>query len=121
MVYKKEFNVRPTKINCREVSGLTKIPPELWKARKFDDILIRSCNAVYRQSTIEEWTKYCFRLFPKKSYLRNPKNYRGITFIVIVAKAYSILLLNRIKTEIEKILRKKQKGVGEIDPQLKRS
>ena len=26
---------------------LDEIPPEVWKTRKFDDILLRHCNAVY--------------------------------------------------------------------------
>ena len=44
--------------------------------------------------------------FPKKSNLGITKNHRGIT--AIVAKFYNALLLNRIRPEVEKVLRKNQ-------------
>ena len=48
-------------------AGLDKRPPEEWKTRKFDDILLRLCNAVYNQNTIEIWIKKtCIHLFPLK-------------------------------------------------------
>ena len=40
----------------RKAIGLDEISPEVWKTRKFDDIL-RLHNAVYKQNTIEKWTK----------------------------------------------------------------
>ena len=41
------------KIKNREAAGLDEIPPELWKTRQFDDILLRHCNAVYNQNPID--------------------------------------------------------------------
>ena len=41
------------KIKNRKVAGLDEIPPEVWKIREFDDILLRHCNAVYNQNTID--------------------------------------------------------------------
>ena len=38
------------KIKNRKVAGLDEIPPEVWKTRQFDDILLRHCNAVYNQN-----------------------------------------------------------------------
>ena len=38
------------KIKNKKAAGLDKIPPEVWKTRKFDDILLRHCNAVYNQN-----------------------------------------------------------------------
>ena len=35
------------KIKDRKAAGLDEIPPEVWKTRQFDDILLRHCNAVY--------------------------------------------------------------------------
>ena len=35
------------KIKNRKAAGLDEIPPEGWKTRKFNDILLRHCNAVY--------------------------------------------------------------------------
>ena len=54
--------------------------------------------------------KNCIHLFPKKVNLGITKNYRGITLTSIAAKVYNTLLVNYIKFEIEKILRKNQNG-----------
>ena len=54
------------KIKNRKAAGLDEIPPEVWKTRQFDDILLRHCNAVYNQNPIDRWTKGCILPFPKK-------------------------------------------------------
>ena len=41
------------KIKNRKATGLDEIPPEVWKTRLFDDILLRHCNAVYNQNPID--------------------------------------------------------------------
>ena len=43
---------------------------------------------------------------PHEKWIGTTKNYRGITFTSIAAKVYNALFLNRIKLEIEKIIRK---------------
>ena len=37
----------------RKAAGLDEIPPEIWKTREFDGILLRHCNTVYNQNTID--------------------------------------------------------------------
>ena len=64
-----ELNVVLTKIKNRKAAGLDKIRPEVWKIRKFDDLLLRFCNAVYNQNTIDRWTKDCIFPFSKKGDL----------------------------------------------------
>ena len=86
------------------------IPPEVWKTRQFDDILLRQCNAVYSQNRIERWMKGCILPFPKKGDLGLAKNYWGITLTSIAAKIYNALLRNRIEPKIDNILRKNQNG-----------
>ena len=54
------------KIKNRKAAELDEIPPEVWKTRKFDDILLRHCNAVYNQNPIDRSMKGCILLFPKK-------------------------------------------------------
>ena len=98
------------KIKNRKAAGLDEIPPEVWKTRQFDDILLRHCNAVYNQNPIDRWMKGCILPFPKKSDLGLAKNYRGITLTSIAAKIYNALLRNRIEPEIDNILRKNQNG-----------
>ena len=98
------------KIKNRKAAGLDEIPPEVWKTRQFDDILLRQCHAVYNQNRIERWMKGCIFPFPKKGDLGLAKNYRGITLTSIVAKIYNALLRNCIEPKIDNILRKNQNG-----------
>ena len=98
------------KIKNRKAAGLNEIPPEVWKTRQFDDILLRHCNAVYNQNPIDRWMKGCILPFPKKGDLGLAKNYRGITLTSIAGKIYNALLRNRIEPKIDNILRKNQNG-----------
>ena len=97
---------------CRIPATMSKnsMSPSGRKTRKFDDLLLRYCNAVYRQNTIKRGIKGCILSFPKKSDLGLAKNYCGITLTSIAGKNYNALLLNRVDSEIEKILRKNQNG-----------
>ena len=96
------------KIKNRKAARLDEIPPEVWKTRQFDNILLRHYNAVYNQNPIDRWTKGCIFHFPKKGDHRLAKNYRGITLTSIAAKIYNALLQNRIEHKIDNILRKNQ-------------
>ena len=107
---KEELDSVLRKIKNRKAAGLDEIPPEVWKARQFDDILLRHCNAVYNQNPIDRWTKGCILPFPKKGDLGLAKNYRGITLTSIAAKFHKALLRNSIVPHIDKILRKNQNG-----------
>ena len=93
------------KIKNRKAAGLDEIPPEVWKTRQFDDILLRHCNAVYNQNPTDRWMKGCILPFPKKGDLGLAK-YRAITLTPIAAKIYNALLRNRIEPKIDYILRK---------------
>ena len=99
-----ELDVVQTKIKNRN------IPPEVWKTRKFKDILLRYFNAIDNQNTIDRWKKGCILPFPKKGDLGIAKNYQVITLTSIAINIYNVLLLNCIEPEIEKILRKNPNG-----------
>ena len=90
------------KIKIRKVARLDEIPPEVWKTREFDDILLRYCNAVYNQNTIDRWAKGCILPFPKKGDLGIAKNYQGITLTFTATKIYNAILRNRIETKLRK-------------------
>ena len=105
------------KIKNRKAAGLDEIPPEVWKTRQFDNILLQHCNTVYDQNLIDRWMKGCILSFPKKGDLRLAKDYRGITLTSIAAKIYNTLLWNRIEPKIDNILRKTKMASEEIDPQ----
>ena len=90
--------------------GLDEIPTEVWKLDEFQHILLELCNGVYKQDPIDRWTEGCLLPFPKKGDLEMTKNYRGITLTAIASKIYNLMLLNRIRPEIDPILRKNQNG-----------
>ena len=104
------------KIKNRKAAGLDEIPPEVWKTRQFDNILLRHCNAVYNQNPTDRWMKGCILLFPKKGDLGLAKNYRGITLTFIAAKIYNARLRNHIEHKIDNFLRKTKIASKEIDP-----
>ena len=105
-----ELNSVLRKIKNRKAAGFDEIPPEVWKTRQFDDILLRHCNAVYYQNPRDRWMKGCILPFPKKGALGLVSNYRGITHTFIAAKIYNAQLRNRIEPKIDNILRKNQNG-----------
>ena len=41
----------------KKAAGIDEMPPEVWKTRKFDNILLWLCNTVYKQNIIEKWRK----------------------------------------------------------------
>ena len=96
------------KIKNRKAAGL-EILPEVWKTRRYDNILLRYSNAVYNQNPIDRWMKRCILTFPKKGDLELAKNYRGITLTSIAAKICCALLRNCIEHKIDNFLRKKPK------------
>ena len=97
---KEEFNIVVTKIKSRKAASLNEIFSEVWKTRKFDDLLLGFCNAICKQNTIERWTKACIFLFLKKGNLGITKNYRYMTLTSIIVKVYNALLIICIKPKI---------------------
>ena len=59
-----ELDVVLAKIENKKAVGLDEIPSEIWKTKKFNDVLLRYYNAVYNQNTIDWWTKSCILSFP---------------------------------------------------------
>ena len=105
-----ELNNATKSINNGKACGLDEIPAEVWKLTEFQNILLNFCNSVYSQNQIKRWTEGCLLPFPKKGDISQAKNYRGITLTSITAKIYNLMLLNRIRPEIDPILRKNQNG-----------
>ena len=105
-----ELDSVPRKIKNRKAAGLDEIPPEVWKTRQFDDILLRHCNTVYNQNPTDRWMKGCILLFHKKGDLGLAKNHRDISLTSIAAKIYNALLRDHIEPKTDNILRKNQNG-----------
>ena len=74
------------------------------------EFLLECCNRVYSQETIQRWTEGCLIPFPNKGDLASPTNYRGITLTPIAAHIYNVMLLNRIRPQIDPLLSKNQNG-----------
>ena len=81
---------------------------EFLKLNDFKELLIESCNRVYFQETIVSWKNGCILPFPKNGDLSITTNFRGNTLTAIAANIYNLILLNRIRPEINLILRKNQ-------------
>ena len=81
----KELDAVSKKIKSRKATVIDKIPPEVWKTRKFDDIHFWLSNAVYRQNSIEKYMKSCILPFPMKRKLGIIKNYRSMTLGLLIA------------------------------------
>ena len=77
---------------------------------EFKNILLNFCNSVYSQNQKRRYTEGCLLPFPKKGDISQAKNDRGITLTSIPATIYNLMLLNRIRPEIEIIIRKNQNG-----------
>ena len=88
-------------MKSRKAAGRDKIPPKVWKARKFDIIFLRLCKSVYKQNTTEKWS--CFSSSFTVGDLGITKNNWGITLTVTAAKVYNVM-----QPEIENVRRKNQ-------------
>ena len=102
--FTQELNVVLRKIINRKATGLDEIPPDVLKTKKFNDILLRYCYAVYNQSTIDRW----------KGDLGIAKNNRGITLSSITAKIYYSTALN---LKLRKFSGKTKIAFVKINPQ----
>ena len=69
------------------------------------------CAEVYSNLTLpDQWITSVIVPSPKKGDLSLMTNYRGISLLSIATKVYNKILLNRIRDEVDPILRKNQAG-----------
>ena len=104
----------------REARKMTKVgkacgddgfPPEVLKWCDLDDILLELCNkALLEKVAPDQWRVSNIIPVPKKGDLTKTSNYRGISLTSLVAKTLNRMILNRIRPEIEKMLRDNQNG-----------
>ena len=75
------------------------------------DVIYCFCAEVYSNLTPpDQWITSVIVPLPKKGDLSLMTNYRGISLLSIAAKVYNNILLNRIRDEVDPILRKNQAG-----------
>ena len=74
---------------------------------KIRQILLSICNLVFSEcSAHTQWTSSLIIPLPKKGNLQLMTNWRGICLMSLAAKLYNRMVLNRIRTPIDAILRK---------------
>ena len=105
-----EVNIAIKQMKLGKAPGLDNIPIEVWRLPKLKKYLTRFCNATLEGNRPPEWGLSGIVPVPKKGDLTIPDNYRGISLSQTAAKVYNRLLLNRIRPEVEKILRPNQSG-----------
>ena len=82
----------------------------MWQLPKLRKNLLKFCNKIYVGIRPPEWGVSGIVPIPKKGDLTITENYRVISLTQTVGKVYNRLLLNRIRPELEKILRPNQNG-----------
>ena len=103
-----DINIAIKQMKLGKAPGLDGIPIEVWQLPKLRKDLLKFCNKTYLGNRPPEWGISGIVPIPKKGDLTNPENYRGISLTETAAKVYNRLLLNRIRPELEKILRPNQ-------------
>ena len=106
-----EYRTAKSSIKEGKACGDDQIAPEVLKRCDLDQIVLDFCNnALMKGEKPEQWSISNIIPLPKKGDLGDPKNYRGISLSSLVAKTLNRMVLNRLKPEIETILRRNQNG-----------
>jgi len=95
-----------------KAAGVDNTQPELLK---FADSVIphmtRVCNMVWQhEATPVDWKKGIIIPLPKKGDLTDCNNWRGIALLSVPGKVFSRVLLNRMKSAVDQLLRQEQAG-----------
>ena len=106
-----EYRKAKSSIKEGKAWGDDNIAPEVLKQCDLDQIVLDFCNnALLKGEKPDQWSTANIIPIPKKGDLSEPMNYRGISLSSLVAKALNRMILNRLKPEIETILRRNQNG-----------
>ena len=73
--------------------------------------VLKFCNiALNSGCTPKIWSEINIIPIPKKGNLSDCGNYRGISMCSVITKLMNKMILNRIRTELDPLLRKSQNG-----------
>ena len=101
------------KLKNNKSPGMDCIHPEMLKygGETLVRILQHLCNKVWEEEKVpDDWKTGTIVPLPKKGDLSNCANWRGITLLSIPSKVMCIIILNRMKVAVDKILRDEQCG-----------
>ena len=85
-----EYKKVKASLKLGKAAGPDEIPPEVFKSCDFDQICLDFCNdALIKNDKPELWSFMNIIPVPKSGDLSKPENYRGISWICIIAKIYN--------------------------------
>ncbi|KAJ8417554.1 hypothetical protein AAFF_G00223970 [Aldrovandia affinis] len=96
-----------------KVPGLDKVSAELLKHGQEVGVesLTHLFNLIWHSEDVPvDWRSGVIVTLPKKGNLSDCNNWRGITLLSIPGKVFCSVLLQRLKTEVDNILREEQAG-----------
>jgi len=111
-ISEEEVSVAVKQLKNGKAAGVDNTQPELLK---FADSVIphmtRVCNMVWQhEATPVDWKKGIIIPLPKKGDLTDCNNWRGIALLSVPGKVFSRVLLNRMKSAVDQVLRQEQAG-----------
>ena len=101
------------KLKVGKAPGIDKITAEMIRSDvdNNSDILCNLLNKVWSEEKVpQEWKKLIIVKLPKKGNLSDCNNWRGITLLPVPGKILCRVMLDRMKTAVDKILREEQAG-----------
>lgn len=106
-----EYNTAVKNMSDGKNGGADGIRPEILKRCKMQKFVLKFCNiALNSGCTPKIWSEINIIPIPKKGNLSDCGNYRGISMCSVVTKLMNKMILNRIRTELDPLLRKSQNG-----------
>ena len=96
-----------------KTAGLDQITGELLKhggGKMIQDLTRLLNNCWLKESVPEDWQKGIIIKIPKKGNLNDCNNWRGITLLSAPGKIFCLILLQRLRDAIDKMLREEQAG-----------
>ena len=88
-----------------KASGLDNISIKILKTGALIMQLLEDCSRALNRDRAKIWTKSGIIPLPKKGYLGDTGNYRGISLTSLAAKIYNKLLPERIRSHLDPFLR----------------
>ena len=98
-----------------KAAGVDELINEILKLEEFHPLLLSIINQAYVTKTVpQEWLISLLIPVFKKGDSTDPNNYRGIALMCVCAKLYNRMLLERIRSVLDKHLRSNQNGFRQL-------
>ena len=112
-ITKQEIKEALKKLKNGKAAGEDNLPGELLKSdiNQTTKVLHTLLNKIWESQTVpQEWKQGVLIKLPKKGDLSDCNNWRGITLLSVTSKILTRILLERLKTALDKTLRENQAG-----------